>query len=245
MPFFEPNKSCYAARDPKTNEEYLVKFINDDWYLMVWGSTGWRTHALKRLNKEQKERLGLRWYITSDPEHPDFKPLDLPDEPIDPITKGKGKAIRSSSTDLHSPRDPLLLFNDDEDDELEEPPVEQSPDEPILRIPTPMPGQWLGLDLEERTIAVQIGEIICINPGDFGDPEPEYSQLPQNVMATAKEIFREDPPGMMPQISSAAIGSTIRVNPSFRPWGASAATAATIATTTTSVVNPVYPAAPH
>ena len=43
VPFSEPNKSCYAARDPKTNEEYLVKFINDDWYFMVWGSIGWRT----------------------------------------------------------------------------------------------------------------------------------------------------------------------------------------------------------
>ena len=83
----------------------------------------------------------------------------------------------------------LLLFNDDEDDELEEPPAEQSLDDPIPRIPTPMPGQWLGLDLEERAVAAQIGEVIRINPGDFGEPEPEYGQLPQNVMATAREIF--------------------------------------------------------
>ena len=62
-------------------------------------------------------------------------------------------------------------------------------------------------------------------------------------MAAAKEIFREDPPGTTLQISAAAIGSTIGVNPSFRPWGASDATAARIATTTTSVVNPVYTAA--
>ena len=145
--------------------------------------------SLQRMNQKQKERLGLGGYITSDPEHPDFKLLDLPDEPIDPIIKGKGKVTRSSSTDLHSPRDPLPLFNDDEDDELEEPPVEWSPDEPIPRIPMPMPGQWLGLDLEERMIAAQIGEVVKVDPGDFGEPEPEYGQLPQNVMAAAKEIF--------------------------------------------------------
>ena len=40
VPFSEPNKSCYAAKDPETNEEYPVEFINDDWYFMVWGSTG-------------------------------------------------------------------------------------------------------------------------------------------------------------------------------------------------------------
>ena len=211
---------------------------------MVWGSTGWRTQVSKKLNKEQKERLGLRWYITSDPEHPNYRPLDLLDEPLNPITKGKEKVMRSSSTNLHSPRDPLPLFNNDEDDELEEPPAEWSPDEPIPRIPMPMPEQWLGLDLKERTVAAQIGEVIRIDPGDFRDPEPEHGQLPQNIMAAAREIFREDPPGTTPEISSAAIGSTIGVNPSFRPWGASVATAARITTTTTSVVNPVYTMAP-
>ena len=59
VPFFEPNKSCYAARDPETNEEYLVEFINDEWHFIVWGSTGWRTQASQRLNQKQKERLGL------------------------------------------------------------------------------------------------------------------------------------------------------------------------------------------
>ena len=38
----------------------------------------------------------------------------------------------------------------------------------------PMPGQWLGPDLEERTIAAQIGEVVKVDPGDFGEPEPEY-----------------------------------------------------------------------
>ena len=95
VPFSEPNKSCYAARDPETNEEYPVEFINDNWYLMVWGSTGWRTHTFKKLNKEHKERLGLGGYITSDPEHPDFKLLDLPDEPIDPMTK-KGQSAKET-----------------------------------------------------------------------------------------------------------------------------------------------------
>ena len=245
VPFSEPNKSCYATRDPETSKKYPVEFINDEWHFMVWGSMGWRMQASQRLSQKQKERLGLGGYITSDPEHPDLKPLDLLDEPINPITKGKGKATRSSSTDLHSPRDPLPLFNDDEDDELEEPPAERSPDEPIPRVPTPMPGQWLGPDLEERTMAAQIGEVVKVNPGDFGEPEPEYGQLPQNVMAAAREIFRENPPGTTPQISSAALRSTIGVNPSFRPWGASAATAARIATTTMSVVNPVYTAAPR
>ena len=176
--FSEPNKSCYAARDPETNEEYPVKFINNEWYFMVWESTGWGTQASQRMNQKQKERLGLGGYITSNPEHLDFKPLNLPDEPINPMTKGKGKVTRSSSTDLHSPRDPLPLFNDNKDDELEEPPVEWSPDEPILRIPTPMPGQWLGPDLKERTIAAQIEEVVKVNPGDFGEPKPEYGQLP-------------------------------------------------------------------
>ena len=78
-----------------------------------------------------------------------------------------------------------------------------------------MPGQWLGPDLEERTIAVQIGEVVCIDPGDFGEPEPEYGQLPQNIMAAAREILREDPPGTTPQISSTAVGTTISINRSF------------------------------
>lgn len=80
-----------------------------------------------------------------------------------------------------------------------------------------MPGQWLGLDLEERTVMAQIGEVIHINPGDFGEPELEYDQLPQNVMAAAREIFRENPLGTTPQISSTAISTTIGINPSFRP----------------------------
>ena len=35
VPFSEPNKSCYATRDPKTNEEYPIEFLNDNWYVMV------------------------------------------------------------------------------------------------------------------------------------------------------------------------------------------------------------------
>ena len=59
VPFSELNKSCYATRDPKTNKEYPVEFINDEWHFMVWGSMGWRMQASQRANQKQKERLGL------------------------------------------------------------------------------------------------------------------------------------------------------------------------------------------
>ena len=77
-----------------------------------------------------------------------------------------------------------------------------------------MLGQW-GCNLHEEIAMQQLEEMVTINPGDFGDPEPEYGQLPKNTNMATRAIIREDPPETTPTIVQAALGSTIGVNTAF------------------------------
>ena len=94
----------------------------------------------------------------------------------------------------------------EEEKELTEESLSRRPD-------TPMPGEW-GRDLHENIAAQQL-EVIKLDPGDFGDPAPEYRQLPQNTNAAARAVLREEPPGTTPAIAAAALGTTIGVNTAF------------------------------
>ena len=69
--------------------------------------------------------------------------------------------------DFHSPRKPEAIIKDEESEEKEE-----SPQGPVPRVPTRMPGTWAE-NLEERALAPQLGEIVQIDPGDFGQPGPD------------------------------------------------------------------------
>ena len=106
-----------------------------------------------------------------------------------------------------------------------------------------MPGQW-GCDLHEEITAQQLEEVVKLDPRDFGDPSPEYGQLPQNTNAAARAILREDPPGTTPTIAAAALGTTIGVNTAFTPsfWTSRKASTSgiQIATTKTTAINPAF-----
>ena len=221
----EPNRSCYTVRSPgNAVEEWPIKLINGKWYLLTWENTGWRTKASRQLNDGDRRTLGLGWFNKDNAEHPDYHPLfsgqGTTEEELMVIqgpsrSKGKEVATRPPSTDIHSPREPEPVVKDEsEPSEGGEP--ESSHDSPTKRPDTPMPGQW-GRDLHEEIAAQQLEEVVTIDPGDFGDPVPEYGQLPRNTNAAARAVLREDPLGTTPTIAAAALGTTIGVNTAFTP----------------------------
>ena len=247
----EPNRSCYMVRSPgNAAEEWPIELINGEWYLLTWENTGWQTKASRRLNDGDHQTLNLGWFNKDDAEHPDYHPLfpgqeTTEEEPIIPqgSSKGKGVATRPPSMDIHSPRDPEPAIRDESEasEGGEEP--ESSQESPTKRPDTPMPGQW-GHDLHEEIAAQQLEEVVTIDPGDFGDPMPEYGQLPKNTNAAARAIMREDPPGTTPTIAAAVLRTTIGVNTAFTPsfWktGVASQVGAQIATTKTTSINPAF-----
>ena len=106
-----------------------------------------------------------------------------------------------------------------------------------------MPSQW-GCDLHEEIAAQQLKEVVTIDPGDFGEPMPEYGQLPKNTNTAARAIMKEDPPGTTPTIAAATLRMTIGVNTAFTLsfWTSGIATriGARIATTKTTPINPAF-----
>ena len=177
----EPNRSCYVVRLPgNAAEEWPIELINGEWYLLTWESTGWRTKASRRLNNGDCKALNLRWFNITDAKHPDFHPLfATPQGREKEIViaketskdKGKSKASRPPSTDIHSPKDPKPAVKDEletseEEEGLSEESLGKQPD-------TPMPGQW-GRNIHEEIAAQQLEEVVRLDPGDFGDPTPEY-----------------------------------------------------------------------
>ena len=148
--YSEPNRSCYIARTPgNAAEEWPIELINGEWYLLTWENTGWRTKASRRLNDGDRRTLNLGWFNITNAEHPDFHPLfaapaeqeggSIGVEEV-PRIKGKGRASRPPSTDIHSPRDPEPAVKDEsEPSEEEKEPSEESPGK---RPDTPMPGEW-------------------------------------------------------------------------------------------------------
>jgi hypothetical protein len=182
----QPNKTCNVVK--KGEEEWPVELINRDWYLLTWENVRWwRTRASRKLNTNDWESLGLGWFAITDPEHPDYHPLFA--QPVgiydnNPVDKGKGKAVasRPPSTDIHSPREPEPIISEEE--ESEKSPIKDEDDAPPIRVATPMPGQW-GRDLEEVGMSGQLDEVVKVDLDDFGDPDPEYGQLPRNTNAAA------------------------------------------------------------
>ena len=222
--YSEPNRSCYVARSPRNAaEEWPIELINGEWYLLTWENTGWRTKASRRLNNGDRKTLGIGWFNITDAEHPNFHPLFVALQEREEGTigveemsrdKGKRRASRPPSTDIHSPRDPEPAVRDESEPSEEE---KELSEESLGRRPdTPMPGEW-GRDLHENITAQQLEEVVKIDPGDFGNPTPEYGQLPQNTNATARAVLREEPPGTTPAIAATALGTTIGVNTAFTP----------------------------
>ena len=149
------------------------------------------------MNDGDRKALNLRWFKITDTEHPDYHPLfaeqeveEIPIIPESPKDKGKGMATRPSSTDIHSPQDPEPAVKDEfkTSEEEKEPSIES----PVKRSDTPMLGQW-GRDLYEKIVAQQLEEVVTIDPGDFKEPEPEYSQLPKNTNVAIRAIIKKDP----------------------------------------------------
>ena len=177
----------------------------------------------RRLNDGDWQNLCLGWFNITDAEHPDFHLLFAAPQGQEEETviiegaskdKGKGKASRPPSTDIHSPRDPEPAVKDESEPSEEE---RELTEESLSRWPdTPMPGEW-GRDLHKNITTQQLEEVVRLDPGDFGDPAPEYRQLPQNTNAAARAILREEPLGTTPAIAAAVLGTTIGVNTAFTP----------------------------
>ena len=93
--------------------------------------------------------MGIGWFNITNAEHPDFHPLFAAPQGQEEGTigveeasrdKGKRRASRPPSTDIHSPRDPEPAVRDEskpseEERELSEESLGKWPD-------TPMPGEW-------------------------------------------------------------------------------------------------------
>ena len=153
----------------------------------------------RHLNDGDRKALNLGWFKITDMKHPDYHPLFAGQEvkeiliiPESPKDKGKGMATRPPSTDIHFPQDPEPAVKDKFETSKEE--KEPSIESPVKRPDTPMLRQW-GCDLHEEIVAQQLEEVITINPGDFEEPEPEYSQLPKNTNAAPRAIIKKDPLG--------------------------------------------------
>ena len=237
----EPNKSCYHVKDQDDGREYAVEFINDAWHVLDWMSGGWRTHASKYFSTKDREHMGLGWYDKSDPEHLDYTYVSVRMEEEDPKNKGKAKALsRTASVDFHSPRELEAVIGDESEGK------EESPQGPVPRVPTPMPGTWAE-NLEERALAPQLGEIVQIDPGDFGQPGPEYGQRPKMTNIEARVLLGNDP-GDKRAIEPSALGTTFGINKAFvSSFGQPSLlkAAARIATTMTTPMNPVFVATQH
>jgi hypothetical protein len=150
---------------------------------------------------------------------------------VDPGNKGKGRA---SSTDLTSPREKQEASSESETEYAE----------PAPRKGTPMPGTWAE-GLEARALMPQLKEIVKIDPGDEGEWLPDYGQLPKMTNIEARELFKEDTPGVTETITRAALRSTAGFNKAFVPTFGKASLTERIATTMTTPINPAYMATQH
>ena len=130
------------------------------------------------------------------------------------------------------------------DEESEE--KEESPQGPAPRVPTPMLGTWAE-NLEERALAPQLGEIVQIDPGDFGQLGPEYRQKPKMTNIEARVLLGNDL-GDKCAIEPSALGTTFGINRAFVPTFGQPSllkAAARIATTMTTPMNLVFVATQH
>ena len=204
-------------------------------------SRGWRTHASKYFSTKDREHVGLGWYDKSDLEHLDYTYISVRTEEEEPKDKGKAKALsQTASVDYHSPREPEAVIGESSEEK------EESPQGPVPQVPTPMPGTWAE-NLEERALAPQLGEIVQIDPGDFGQPGLEYGQKPNMTNIEARVLLGNDP-GDKCAIEPSALGTTFGINKAFVPsFGQLSLLKATarIATTMTTPMNPAFVATQH
>jgi hypothetical protein len=107
-----------------------------------------------------------------------------------------------------------------------------------------MPGTWAE-NLEARALAPQLEEIVKIDPGDEGNWLPDYGQCPKMTNIKARELFKEDAPGVMETITQAALGTTVEFNKAFVPTFGKPSLTKRITTTMTTPINPAYVATQH
>ena len=145
-------------------------------------SGGWRAHASKYFSTKDQEHMGLGWYDKSDLEHLDYTYISVRMEEEEPKDKGKAKAVlQTASVDYHSPWEPEMVIGESSEEK------EESLQGPAPRVPTPMLGTWAE-KLEERALAPQLGEIVQIDPGDFGQLVLEYGQKPKMTNIEARVV---------------------------------------------------------
>ena len=102
-------------------------------------------------------------------------------------------------------------------------------------------------DLEARALAPQLGEIIQINPGNFGQLGPEYRQKPKMTNIKARVLLGNNP-GDKCTIEPSVLKTTFRINRAFMPsFGQPSLlkVAARIATTMTTPMDLAFVATQH
>ena len=117
---------------------------------------------------------------------------------------------------------------------------------PVPQVPTPMPETWAE-DLEARALAPQLGEIVQIDPGNFGQLGPEYGQKPKMTNIEARVLLGNNP-GDKHIIELSMLRTTFRINKAFTPsFGQPSLLKATARITTmlTTLMNPVFVATQH
>lgn len=95
---------AYHVRD-EAGSEYPVEFVNDQWFQLTWGVSGYWMSVSSWILPEIHVHLGLSWYQPDDQRYQELLLLMQ--------VEGKGKA---RSTDLHSPRSPKEVDNESEND---------------------------------------------------------------------------------------------------------------------------------
>ena len=73
--FGNAEQSAYHVRDHEGNE-YPVAFINDQWYQLTWGASGYRTSNSSKIVPEIRVNLGLGWYIPQDLRYQELFPVE-------------------------------------------------------------------------------------------------------------------------------------------------------------------------
>ena len=63
--FGREGQSAYHVRD-EGGSEYPVEFLNDQWYQLTWGASGYRTSASSVILPEIRVHLRLGWYRPED-----------------------------------------------------------------------------------------------------------------------------------------------------------------------------------
>ena len=119
--------------------------------------------------------------------------------------------------------------------EVEESPVEET----VPCTKTPMPGGWRPVtELESNILTAQTQEVLDISTCDFGWSGENIELQPRMTTAAGKEAIRSCPTTPEPLISSAAMGCTEGINPTFGNIGDLGAGIAQISTTMTQQPQP-------